>query len=217
MPKRKSALKDQRNKRIRRLVHTLNKLRRQQAKKIDILCNNIVATQKDFIKKLKTLSFVVDFYESITGQTELNILLSNTADCLRQSFCDTNLAVFLLKSDSFQVHTFESDQPTDIDTEQLTGSFSLEVVNNIANANKLCLAEDMFAMGLQGNLKMFSKICIRAVSLCANGSPVGFIMVYRSAQNEFRADELEKITAITPGLTRAIKSSTLTPNPSQSK
>ncbi|GAH10763.1 unnamed protein product, partial [marine sediment metagenome] len=39
-----------RYKRLRLLVSKVNKQRKKQAQKIDILCNDFIAAQKDFIK-----------------------------------------------------------------------------------------------------------------------------------------------------------------------
>ena len=63
------------NKRLRQLIARLNKERKTRAKQIDILCNDFVTAQKDFIKSLKANSFAADFYESIAGLTDLNELL----------------------------------------------------------------------------------------------------------------------------------------------
>jgi len=199
-------LKKERTKRIRRLVHNLNKAKRQQAKKIDILCNDIIAAQRGFIKKVQTLSFVVDFFESIAGQTDLSIVLPTAVNVIKEAIYNTDFAVFLLEPSNFQVHLFESQKDSGIDGERLIECFTLELVNNICDSNKLCCREDMFAMALQGNLTMLDKLCLVAVPLYCSASPVGFILAYRSGRNKFKADELDKIAAITPGLACVIKS-----------
>ena len=67
----------QRKKRLRLLIGKLNKERKKQAKKIDILCNDLIAAQRDFIKRLSTISFTADFCESIIGVSDLNVQQAN--------------------------------------------------------------------------------------------------------------------------------------------
>ena len=55
----------QRYRRLRLLIARLNKERKKQAKKTDILCNDLIAAQRGFIKRLGTISFAADFYEAI--------------------------------------------------------------------------------------------------------------------------------------------------------
>ena len=74
----------QRHKRLRLLIKKLNKKRKKQAKKIDILCNDFIAAQKDFIKSLKTISFIANFYESIIGITDLNSLLHTAVKLIKE-------------------------------------------------------------------------------------------------------------------------------------
>ncbi|MFQ6036088.1 MAG: hypothetical protein ACE5NM_09630, partial [Sedimentisphaerales bacterium] len=76
----------QRHKRLRLLISKLNKERRKQAKKIDMLCNDLIAAQRDFIRRLSTISFAADFYKSIIGITDLSRLLSIASKLIKDEF-----------------------------------------------------------------------------------------------------------------------------------
>ena len=91
---------ERRNKRLRLLITRLNKERKKQAKQIDILCNDFVAAQKDFIKALNTIGFAADFYEAIAGLTELNELLCAAGNLVKDQIPDANVAFFLLAPSS---------------------------------------------------------------------------------------------------------------------
>ena len=52
-------MNETRNKRVRSLVRKLNKVRKDQTKQIDILCNDMVSAHGDFVKQLKELTFAV--------------------------------------------------------------------------------------------------------------------------------------------------------------
>ena len=196
----------QRNRRLRLLVSRLNKERKKQAKKIDILCKDLIAAQKDFIKKLDTISFTANFYETIVGATDLSSLVLTAGKLIKDEIPDASIAFFLCQADSFELHMFESNQPITLGKQRLENCFSPELVDNICKSNKICTLDDMFAMGLQGNLTSLNKISAVTVPLGQLGSSLGFILICRSSQNKLTADELNNVCAVTCGLSRAIAS-----------
>jgi hypothetical protein len=196
----------QRYKRLRLLVSKLNKERKKQTKKIDILCNDLIAAQRDFIRRLDTISFTANFYETIAGITELSSLTLLASKLIKDETADANVAFFLLQGDKFELHIFESTQPILLEKQGLENCFTPEVVDNICKSNKICTLDDMFAMGLQGNLTRLNEISAATIPLGQPGPSLGFILIYRSSQNKLTADELNNIAAISPGLSRAIAS-----------
>ncbi|MHC4195019.1 MAG: hypothetical protein ACYSQZ_03585 [Planctomycetota bacterium] len=207
---------NQRQKRVRMLVGKLNRARKSQAKKIDMLCNDIIGAQWGFIKRLDVISFTANFYKTIVGITELDNLLY-TADNLikeeiedvndnliKEEIEDVNVAFFLRQAESFKLHMFESNQPIAIDPQHLENCFTNELVGNICESNKVCTLENLFEMGLQGNPAMLSKISVGVIPLGHLGLSLGFILIYRPSENKLTTEQIARITAITPGLSRAI-------------
>jgi len=195
---------EKRNKRLRLLIARLNKERKKQAKQIDILCNDFIAAQKDFIKSLNTIGFAADFYEGIAGLTDLNELLATAGNLIKNQVPDANVAFFLLQNNNFEMHIFESDQPINLDDRRIENWFTAELVDEISKSNRICTIDDMLAMGLQGFPAAIEKISAVAVPLSAGSSSLGFILVYRSSQNPIAPDELKCIAQVTPGLARSI-------------
>ena len=191
---------------MRLLISKLNKERKKQTKKIDILCNDLIAAQRDFIKRLDTISFTANFYETIAGITEMSSLILIASKLIKDETADANVAFFLRQADNFELHIFESTQPILLEKQGLENCFTPEVVDNICKSNKICTLDDMFAMGLQGNLTRLNEISAATIPLSQPGPSLGFILIYRSAQNKLTADELNNIAAISPGLSRAIAS-----------
>jgi transcriptional regulator with GAF, ATPase, and Fis domain len=197
---------EQRHKRLRLLIKKLNKERKKQAKKIDILCNDLIAAQRNFIKKLNTISFVANFYESIVGATDLSDLLSTAARLIKAENADANVTFFLRQADNFELHMFAGGQAIAFENQHLENCFSPELMDNICKSNKVCTLDDMFAMGLEGNVTGLNKISPVTIPLCLLGSSLGFMMVYRSSENKLTADEISNISAVTSGLSQAIAS-----------
>lgn len=196
----------QRHRRLRLLIKKLNKKRKKQAKKIDILCNDFIAAQRDFIKSLKTISFIANFYESIIGIRDLNSLLYTVAKLIKEENTEANVTFFLRQSDNFELYMFESERPITIEKQHLENSFTPELMDNICKSNKICTLDDMFAMGLQGNLIGLNKISGMTIPLGLHGSSLGFILICRSSENKLTTEEISNISAVNCGLTRAIQS-----------
>ena len=196
----------QRHRRLRLLVSELNKERKKQAKKIDILCNDLIAAQREFIKRLGTISFTANFYEAIVGISELSTLVLTAGKLIKNESPDSNVAFFLRQAENFELHMFESEKPITLEKQDLENCFTAELVSNICKSNKICTLDDMFAMGLQGKLTALNKISAVTIPLGELGSSLGFILIYRSSQNKLTSDELNNITAIAAGLSRAIQS-----------
>ena len=197
---------EQRHIRLRRLTKRLNKERKRQAKQIDILCNDFITAQKDFIKKLNIINFTSSFYESILGTTDLNSLLYTAVKLVKEELEDANVTFFLHQAETFELHIFESVKPITLEKQHLENCFSPEMMDNICRANKVCTLEDMFEMGLKGNLVGLNNISAVTVPLGRGGLSLGFILVYRSSENKITPDNLKNISAITPGLSQAIQS-----------
>ncbi|MHC4364785.1 MAG: hypothetical protein ACYSTJ_04880 [Planctomycetota bacterium] len=197
---------NQRHKRLRLLIARLNKERKKQAQKIDILCNDLIAAQREFIKRLDTISFTANFYETIVGTTNSSSLISAAGRIINNQIPDASVAFFLRYENNFELHMFESDQPITLEKQRLENCFTPELVDNICKSNKICTLDDMFAMGLQGNPTAFNEISAVTIPLGQPGPSLGFILVYRPSQNRLTAQELNNISAITSGLSRAIAS-----------
>jgi hypothetical protein len=194
-----------RYKRLRVLIHKVNKQRKKQAQKIDILCNDFIAAQKDFIKRLDTISFTANFYESIVGTGDLNELLYTAGKLIQEEITNSNVAFFLRQTEGFKLHIFESSDGAG-EQQHIENYFTAELVDNICKSNKPCTLNNLFAMGLEGNLGPLNKISAVTIPLSHLGSSLGFILIYRSVENKLTESELNNVCAVTRGLSQAIAS-----------
>jgi len=198
-------LDKEQNKQARQVIAKLRKLTEEQAKKIDILCNDIIGAHGDFSRQLGNLAFAVRFYESLLAQSDIGAVLATAAESIRSAVADCNAAVFLVDRGRFELHVADEDSPLDIDIGRLEACFTSEVADSICRSNRACSLNDMFEMGLTGNLSELSRICAAAVPLRSCGPAMGFILLYRRSEEKLRPDELARVVAIAPGLCRAIE------------
>jgi len=195
-----------RHKRLRLLLKDLNKQRKKQAKQIDILCNDFLTAQKDFIGRLNVIHFAADFYESILGMTDLGSIFNATVAIIKDEIDDSNVTFFLRQDDNFELHIFEASKSTDLEVQNLENSFSPELMDNICQANKICTLDDMLAMGLQVNPMGLSTLSAITFPLGSLATSLGFILVYRSSEKKLTPKDLWNLCSIRTGLSRAISS-----------
>jgi len=193
-----------RDKKIRSLVSRLNKQRKTQAKKIDILCNDVIAYQRSFIKRLKTISFAADFYEAILGISDLDSLLNTANKFIKNTLPYANVVFFLRRFDGFDLHLTESEQPIALDNQRLERFFTPELVNNVCKSNKLCTLDNLLGMGLQVSPAVLNGLSAVTVPVSSRAQVSGFILIYACVKNKITSEQLNDISAVMPGLFRAI-------------
>ena len=205
-----------RHKRLRLLLKSLNRQRKKQAMQIDILCNDFVEAQRDFIGKFNVVHFVADFYESILGTTDLTTLLHAVVALIKGVAGDTNVTFFLHQDNNFELHIFEASESNQIDIQNLENHFSPELMDSICQANRTCTLDDMLAMGLQTNPLELGKLSAVTLPLGVLSSSQGFILLYRSSdQKKLEPPQLANLAAIRHGLSRAIASCLQLTHPAQ--
>ena len=97
-----------RYRRLRVLVHGVNQGRKKQAKKIDILCNDLVGAHRGLIKKVDELRFAANFYQSIIAARNLEDLLETAGSFLDNEIGGAKIVFFLRQGDSFSSFTCKS-------------------------------------------------------------------------------------------------------------
>lgn len=177
---------------------------RKQAKQIDILCNDMIGAQREFIKRLKTIDFRANFYESIMGAADLNCLLSAASVIIKEETNNADIIFFLRHAESFEIFTFDESQGKESQWQNIEDCFSPELMINICKSNKICDINDMFAMGLQGNLTCLNELSAVTIPLGSLGTVQGFMLVCRSSGNKLNNEEIRKISSISSGLSQAI-------------
>ncbi len=193
-----------RQKRLRLLVHKLNRQRKQQASKIDILCNNLISAQRAFLTRLHGISFTAQFYKSLLGAADLNELLTRAGRLIQQELPGAGVSFFLRQADGCAPHTIASDEARLPNEPGPEDCFHSELVDNICKSNRSCSLDDMFGMGLDRSRKGLSRFSMVTLPLNDLGRSLGFILLYRRSPQTLTAEELHTISPMTCGLSQAI-------------
>lgn len=194
----------QRQQRLRLLVKKLNKERKRQASKIDILCNDLINAQRGFVKQLNDVRFAAHFYKSLLGVTYLPSLLTRAGQMIQSELPGVGVTFFLRSPEGCQRHIFDGNEALHVNDQLLEDYFHPQLAENICKSNRLCMSDDMFAMGFEGNPNALRGVSLVTLPLNDLGRALGFILLYRSSAHPLMADELNTVGLITCGLSHAI-------------
>jgi len=195
---------DQRQRRLRLLIKKLNKARKRQASQVDILCNDFIVAQRDFVKRLNSVSFATAFYKSLLGQSDLHRLLTGAGRVLKGELPGASITFFLRQPEGCRVRVPDSSDGLLIEDRPLEDYFNSELVDGICKSKQPCSLNDLFDMGLEGNPEELSNVSLAALPLKDFGRSLGFMLVYRPMSCPLKHDELQRVGLITCGLSHAI-------------
>ncbi len=196
---------DERYQRLRLLIKRVNKERKRQANQVDILCNDLVAAQREFMRRLNSVGFAARFYKDLLGLTDLRTLLSRAGRIIREELPATGIVFFLRQADGADLRICDGEAIPGFHAPRLMDCFTPELVADICKFNGLCTLDDLFSMGLEGDRQELNSLSLATIPLQDLGRSLGFVLAYRAATTPLRADELDKIGLITCGLSQAIR------------
>ena len=203
----------ERHKRLRLLLKQLNRQRKRQAMKIDILCNDLISAQRAFLQRLHGVSFAAEFYKSLLGSTDLDDLLTRASRAIRQELPGTSVTFFLRQPEGCDLRAFEDEEISLREDPRPEDYFHSELAESICKSNRPCTLDDLFGMGLEGDLQVLRGFSMATLPLNDLGRPLGFAFLCRRSPQTLTKQELQRIAPVMCGLSQAIRSER-TPLPS---
>lgn len=190
--------------RVRLLVHGVNQGRKRQAKKIDILCNDLICAHRNLIKKAEMLRFAANFYQSIIAARNLEDLLDTASSSLEGEIIGATILFFLKQGEGFSIYSTENSEKAGAEEESLESFINNETGNEICRYNRPCNINEMMTMGLQVAPKMLNRLSAFAVPLFSAGNSIGFVFLYRISGEQISQEQVDMASCISNGLARAI-------------
>lgn len=195
----------QRQIRLRLLVKKLNQERKRQAKQVDILCNDLIAANRGFVRRLDGVGFAAGFYKALLGTSNQRTLLTRATGLIERELPGARVAFFLRQNAECELCVLDGRDTPRFGDQRLEDCFGPELAESICKTNKRCTLDDMFGMGLEGNLKGLNEISMATLPLNNLGRALGFILLYRPLPRRLTREELHKVGLITCGLSHAIQ------------
>lgn len=192
----------ERHKRLRLLLKRLNRQRKWQASRIDILCNDLICAQRAFLHQLQGIGFAAEFYHSLLGCTDLHDLLSRAGHLIRREAPEVGVSFYLRHLDGGDFRTVAPCPGGQWGPEELLPA---DVVDGICKSNVSGMLDDLPTTHLEqwpDELRTFS---MATLPLSELGRPLGFVLLYRRLPETVTQEEVNRIGSVTSGLARAIR------------
>jgi hypothetical protein len=197
-------INNNRHKRIRLLVHKVNKARKKQAKQISILCQDLIDAQRNYNRRLSVIGLAASFYRSILGINDLETLLGVASEHMVETTGATQV-VFVIRCENGCKPLVCSGSAFPAEPEiRLEQLFSSEVIDSICNCSKPCTIDDMLGMGLQIRPMDLSQVSAITVPLADGVCPRGFMLLYQETDHPLGKLQIKQLMSISGGLSKAI-------------
>jgi hypothetical protein len=192
--------------RIRRLVHRLNRRRKEQAAQIDILCGSLIESQRKFLAQLGQMNILLGYYETILAAATAETVLDSTVQYIARNTPGTAAAIYLQNSFTARAVNAEAAQ---FPCEDIEASFTQDVCEAICGSARSVDVQEMLEAGLQMSPKLLKTLAIAAIPFGRAAGPRGFILLYRQALRQFSDDELKTVCWLTVPLAAALEQCTV--------
>ena len=196
----------QRQQRLRLLVKKLNQERKQRGKQVDILCNDLIAANRDFVQRLEGIGFAAGFYKALLGTTDLRTLLMRATRLIEQELPGAGVSFFLRHDGPCRLLSLDNRDRSRLRRPSVEDCLSAEMVESICKSNRRCTIDDMVNMGLEGNQQLLSDVSMVTLPLSDLGRALGFVLLHRPMPRQLSREEANKVGLITCGLSHAIRS-----------
>ena len=189
-----------RYKRWRLLVRTLNRQRKKQAQQIDILCNDLIGAQRDFIRRLGVIEGTASLYQALLGQHQLTDILSACEPHIARLLPEARIALGLATEPRLEL-LIAGAAPLLPPLEQ---SFDTDMITQLCHLSQDCGMDELLGLGLQVNPTLLADVQMVSLPLHYGCRSVGFLLLTRRGTDPFTTTELAAIRAITGGLAQAL-------------
>jgi hypothetical protein len=187
------------------MVKQLNKERKRQAARLDILCNDLIGAQREFLRRLEGVGFAAHFYGGLLGATDTRNLLARAGRLLQDELPGTGVVFFLRQAQGCDVHACDGDPGPDGPGLRLEECITPEIAEGICKWNRLCTMDDLFGIGLEGNRRELNELSAVCLPLSEMGRSLGFVLLCRPATRPLQSDELDRLALILCGLSQAVR------------
>ena len=196
-----------RHQRLQRVIKVLNHNRHILQGKVDLLCNDLVQSNRDMAGRMKEMSKAYDFQKNLTGEFDLKYMLQKALIQITGEKKHTNAAIYLCETDKIEVMVMDSWFDGEISPSQLESCLKNSIIPITIETN------DSLIVNNAGEFKCFSDnccqilngLCMCSIPLSHNGHTEGILILYRSQSMPFADKIMDELEPIIAPLSRSIE------------
>jgi hypothetical protein len=190
--------------RLRALIHNVNKQRKLQTRKIDILCNDMVAAHRGILERLEGLCFTSRVHESLIGCTDTAAVFKSVSAMIANRFGNCGGIAFLLLDGDGPLICHAEDASVAQEIAHFPAYFTAENVRSVCAGNRSRLLPELLELPLQLPPKTIDQIWAAAIPLNVEHSELGVLLLYGSAESQMPARLVRAACAIAPAVAKAV-------------
>jgi GAF domain-containing protein len=196
--------KIQRYEKMRRLCSQLNRSRRQLNRKVNLLCGDLVASNKELSDTVQQLRQAYQFQSGLIGEYDRNYLLCRSLQQIREQLPRSGAAIYLCQTEAFEAHLTAAENP-DEDSDGIEMTLYNAVIRHIIRDGKSRVISGVKrryagdeAVGEHPDL------AVLGIPLIDGPEVIGVMSFYRTADNRFDENDRRKVQPFILPLSRAI-------------
>jgi FixJ family two-component response regulator/GAF domain-containing protein len=193
-----SAKIDKRLRRLRRAVRRLNVSRRMVSKKVDLLCNDLVAAYGELSKQVDGIRMQESFRKLIDSSRDLEQLLCHAMDWILRHAGYSNVAIWLAADDAeselgaYMKYTIAGEKPF---TEAMkAGLLPLVQREGFVHLNP----EDLPGQLTAQEVEYMASQTVLGANCTYLGETLATLIVFRDARSPFSPEDAAMLKAIAP-------------------
>jgi hypothetical protein len=191
--------------RVRELVRGINRQRKLQARKIDILCTDMVSAHRSMIERLDALTYTNSVYESLAGCSGPAQVLDALSSSFSRRYSDCGTAIIML--DANGVSVFDTNPDLKADISLLPSCFTGENVRAICSGNRVCAIPELLEMLVEIPPLTAEQSLAAAIPLRLGGDAIGTLLLYNTVEGQLHPGLIHTAIAVSPVIARALAAS----------
>jgi transcriptional regulator with GAF, ATPase, and Fis domain len=197
----------ERHTRLRSLAHNINRQRKVQARKIDILCNDMVQAHRGLLESLTSISFTSSIHESLIACRDADDVLKAISGIFCKRFGECGIAMLLTDGSGVTTHNAEAPVTLSSEASELPSFFTAENVRSICSGNHVCLLPELLELPVQMPPKLTKELSAAAIPLSFGHHGLGVLLLFASQQKPISEKLIRAATITAPAIAKALAAS----------
>jgi hypothetical protein len=191
--------------RLRELVRGVNRQRKIQARKIDILCTDMVSAHRSILDRLEGLTFTNSLYESLVGCSGAAEVLEAISALFADRFGHCGIAIATLDEGGITLHDTHAGLGEEVS--QLPSFFTAENIRALCAANRILTLAELLELPVEIPPKTAERATAAAVPLRLAANATGLLLLYNDVEKQLPPRLIHSAAAIAPAIARTLATS----------